>query len=566
MNILIEGEDYSIDQLNKVFDDPKFYNQNGNIGKIISVGYYHSFEKKKLVYMLPKVFMLETQNHTVFGLTKDELFECENLDSFKHNQSNQWIRQTLVFFYNSLLEYKRRIKNSQLIESSLTYELNSNLGDFEYSYLDLLLSFTNFYKKNKNTILYKHIEYKSNQAKKPKWNKTIRKSLPILTKDNIPVYAEIKNKKKVINTEEELLTYFFSILNKFNEEHQLHLKIDPSYSLIKGEKFIQLQKNGLSKLRKIKYKYFSDTLKKMYFLCELYFAKTDTSSKKKRKEEFISVRNYNIVFEDMIDKLFSDKLDEKKEVDSVSLDELKYNDDGKIIDHIFDYKSLIDTSDIFYIGDSKYYKSGNEAGKLSKYKQFTYAKNVIQFNIDLLNKNDFYKENIRYRDEITEGYNITPNFFIYGYIENVNDFDNHHLIPKKQEPIKSFHFEDRLFDRDTLFVHQYKINFLYVLKSYSSFSNTKIIDFRDTTKEKFRNKFIEFFNNSDKSSFEILEKDFSKETAKELVESNFKLLNGKCYYSKENILLIAKHIKDKSLDEFIMKYNFEKIILKQNQP
>jgi hypothetical protein len=551
MNILIEGEDYSIDQLNHVFDDPKFYNQNGNIGKIISVGYYHSFEKKKLVYMLPKVFMLENENKTVFGLTKDELFEIETIDSFKHNENNQWIRQTLVYFYNSLLEYKRRIKNSQLIDSSLTYELNSNLGDFEYSYLDLLLSFTNFYKKNKNTILYKHIEYKSNQAKKPKWAKTIRKSLPILSKDNIPVYVEIKNKKKVLNTEEELLIYFFSILNKFNEEHSLHLKIDASYSIIKGQKFLQLEKNGLSKLRKIKYKYFSDTLKRMYFLCELYFAKTDTSSKKKKKEEFISVKNYNIVFEDMIDKLFSDKLDENKEVNNISLDDLKYNDDGKIIDHIFDYQSLIDTSDIFYIGDSKYYKSGNEAGGLSKYKQFTYAKNVIQFNIDLLNKNEFYKEKIRYRDEITEGYNITPNFFIYGYIENVGDFDQHHLKSKTDLPIKSFHFQDRLFDRDTLFVNQYKINFLYVLKSYSNFNQSKIVAFRDETKSEFRNKFIHFFNSKEKCGFEFYESSLKPEEYESFVDENFKKLNGKCFCTIDNKLLLAKHINDSSLDDLL---------------
>lgn len=350
-------------------------------------------------------------------------------------------------------------------------------------------------------------------------------------------------------------------MNHFNKEHQLHLKIDPSYNLIKGEKFEKLQKNGLSKLKKIKYRYFSDTLKRMYVLCELYFSKTDTSSSKKKKEEFISVRNYNIVFEDMVDKLFSDKLDVTKEVDSVSLDELKYNDDGKIIDHIFDYKSLIDTSDIFYIGDSKYYKSGNEAGKLSKYKQFTYAKNVIQFNIDLLNKNDFYKENIRYRDEITEGYNITPNFFIYGYIENVHDFDEHHLKNKKGVPIRSFHFEDRLFDRDTLFVHQYKINFLYVLKSYSTFNEGKVLEFRDKTKIEFRDKFIKFFNNSDVSKFEIYEKELTNEEATLLVENNFKLLNGKCFYTNNNKLLVAKHKKDDSIKKLIKDNNFVEKVL-----
>lgn len=555
MKILIEGEDYSFDDLTAVFDDPKFYNQNGNVGKIISVGYYHSFEKKELIYMLPKVFMKDNQE-TVFGITKAELFDFEKLESFKHNEEYKWIRQLLVYFYNSLKEYKRRIKDTTIIESSLSFELNTNLGDLEYSYLDLLLSFVNFYKKNKNTILYKHIEYKSNQVKKPKWDKTIRKSLPLLSSNNSPIYIEINNKKKVINTEEELLTYFFSILNHFDKEHQLHLKIDPSYNLIKGEKFEKLQKNGLFKLKKIKYRYFSDTLKKMYVLCELYFSKTDTSSRKKKKEEFISVRNYNLVFEDMVDKLFSDKLDEKKEVDSVSLDELKYNDDGKIIDHIFDYKSLIDTSDIFYIGDSKYYKSGTEAGKLSKYKQFTYAKNVIQFNIDLLNKNDFYKENIRYRDEMTEGYNITPNFFIYGYIDNVHDFEEHHLVPKKEEPIKSFHFEDRLFDRDTLFVHQYKINFLYVLKSYSTFSDIKIANFRETTKLRFRKKFIKFFNDSNKSLFEIFEKELSTYDAKILVESNFRLLNGKCFYTNDKKMLLARYSKDNSINQLIEENGF----------
>lgn len=550
MKILIEGEDYSIDKLKSVFDDPKFYNQNGGVGKIVSVGYYHSFEKKKLVYMLPKVFMKDNME-TVFGFDKNELFDFENKESFKHNEKYRWIRQLLVYFYNSLKEYKRRIKETSIIESSLAFELNTNLGDLEYSYLDLLLSFVNFHRKNKTTILYKHIEYKSNQAKKPKWEKTIRKSLPILTASTSPIYIEIKNKKKVVNTEEELLTYFFSILNHFKDEHQLHLKIDPSYNLIKGERFKSLQRNGLSKLRKIKHRYFSDTLKRMYVLCEMYFSKTDSSSSKKKYEEFISVRNYNLVFEDMVDKLFSDKLDENKEVDSVSLDELKYNDDGKIIDHIFDYKSLIDTSDIFYIGDSKYYKSGSEAGKLSKYKQFTYAKNVIQFNIDLLNQKDCYKENIRYRDEITEGYNITPNFFIYGFIQDVHDFENPHLESKIKDPIKSYHFKDRLFDRDTLYVHQYKINFLYVLKSYSTLNDVAIAKFRNESKQEFRIKFIEYFNNSIVSNFKIFEKKLTNEDAKQLVEDNFKLLNGKCFYTKDGKLLISKYNNETTLDVII---------------
>jgi hypothetical protein len=294
----------------------------------------------------------------------------------------------------------------------------------------------------------------------------------------------------------------------------------------------------------------------MYALCEIYFSQTDKSSSKRKREDFLSVNNYNIVFEDMVDKLFSDELNDT-EVNNVSLKDLKKNDDGKIIDHIYDYQSIIDTSNIFYIGDSKYYKSNSEAGKLSKYKQFTYAKNVIQFNIDLLNedKDKPYKKGIKYRDEITEGYNITPNFFIYGYIEDEDNFDEH-LIEKKTElPIKSYHFKERLFDRDTLFVHQYKINFLYVLKAYTSFNSTNTQEFRKEVKRGFRKHFIDFFNNSKSCEFEFYKcKSKTEEKYKSIVTDNFKSLNGKCYVNMENELILAKHIEDtivKSImDEF----------------
>ena len=191
-----------------------------------------------------------------------------------------------------------------------------------------------------------------------------------------PIYTEITNKKKIINTEEELLTYFFSILNHLNVNHQLNIKIDKSFNILKGKAFEQLCLNGNTKLRKIKHRYFNDTLKKMYVLCDLYFSQFDSSSVKRKKEDFFAISNYNLVFEDMVDKLFSDKLN-TVEVEGITIDKLKNNDDGKIIDHIYDYTSILDTSNIFYIGDSKYYKSDSTAGKVSKYKQFTYAKNVL---------------------------------------------------------------------------------------------------------------------------------------------------------------------------------------------
>lgn len=553
MKILIENEIYPIELLQEVFDDPKFYKQNGLEGSITSVGYYHSFEKNSLVFMIPKVFM-QDKDKTVFGCTKNELVNLIENESIKHKTQYNWVRQLSVHFYNSLTEFKKRYNQTSIIHNSETFELNTNIGDKEYSFLDLLLSFVNFYKKNKQQILFKHIEFVSNQAKKPKWEKTIRKSLPILLNGKTPIYTEIRNKKKIINNEEELLTYFFSILNRLNKQHNLNLKIDKSYNLIEGIPFERLCANGSSKLRKIKHRYFNDTLRKMYVLCDLYFSQFDKSSIKRKKEDFLAISNYNLVFEDMVDKLFSDKLI-SLEVDGITIEKLKNNDDGKIIDHIYDYKSLIDTSDIFYIGDSKYYKSDNTASKVSKYKQFTYAKNVIQFNIDLLNKNNQIQTNkLRYRDKITEGYNISPNFFIYGFIDDVSNYENH-SITKKGQTIPSFHFEERLFDRDTLFVHQYKINFLYVLKAYTNFNASEIEVFRKEVKETFRNHFLDFFNNSNDCGFEFYESILPYDEYKSFVEINFKKLNGKCFCTVDNRLILAKHKNDTQLSDILHYFN-----------
>ncbi|MCY7360976.1 MAG: hypothetical protein LH629_02745 [Ignavibacteria bacterium] len=332
MKILIEGEKYEIEELAKVFDSPRFYFQDGDKGVIKQVGYYYSFEKNELVYLLPKVFV---ENGKVFGkFQPNELLQEEIIKSFKYKQEFSWVRKILFHFYNSLAEFRRRNSLDLITDSSQTFELNSNLGTKEYTYLDLVLSFVNFYRKNRTTVLYHHIESISNQARKPRWGKTVRKSTPFITTSGAPIYSDITNKKKFIKDEEELLQYFFSILNYFNEQHHLNLSIDKSYNLIKGSAFERLQSNGLSKLRRIKFRYFADVLKRMYQLCELYFNQTDLSSIKRKKEEFISVRNYNIVFEDMIDKLFSDDLDKGQKVEDISLYDLKYNNDGKIIDHI----------------------------------------------------------------------------------------------------------------------------------------------------------------------------------------------------------------------------------------
>jgi hypothetical protein len=538
MRILIEGERYSLDLLEELFDNQSFHAVNGIEGVVNHVGYFHNLKLQEVVYFLPKVFYWNKLVFGEFGLLDLAAGKIEI--TIKHNENYHWIRHLLILFYKSLVEYKKRNSDSILIEQQISIELNSNLGTQEYTFLDLMLSFLNFYKKHQSFTAFQTVENRSKQVIKPKWSKTIRKNLPFMNQKGQPIYTQIHNKKRTPNNEEELIVVFLSILNHFKKAYQLPISIDKGFQLYKGKRFEWLQNNGLKVLRKVKYKYFSDTLKRMYQLCELYLTKTDKSSVRKRKSEYISIRNYNLIFEDMVDKLFTDNT-----IDT-EIQALKNNKDGKIIDHLFEHQSLIDTDHIYYIGDSKYYKSNTEAKGRSLYKQFAYAKNIIQFQIDLFNKNSAYSaSNLRYRDELTEGYNISPNFFIYGFIPTekekaIIDFNENYLSSEGYEVKSSYHFRGRLFDRDTLFVHQYQMNFLFILKAYTLVQSSVIQHFRTLTKSTFRQDFINYFNASDKCGFRFYQKEISKKEMQSFVNQYFRILNGRCIaIENQTKLLIA---------------------------
>ncbi len=147
---------------------------------------------------------------------------------------------------------------------------------------------------------------------------------------------------------------------------------------------------------------------------------------------------------------------------------LKEQDDGKRIDHMYSYQGLTtyeEDKPIYYIGDSKYYKRGNKIGKESVYKQFTYARNVIQWNLNLFMNDERDDEELQYdkknfgnvpklRDDVTEGYNVIPNFFISAKLNKELSYkDEVEITDKKNTHFSNSHFENRLFDRDTLLIH-----------------------------------------------------------------------------------------------------------------
>jgi len=549
MRIFIEGESYSLDILKPIFGD-KFYMPNGVNGIIDNVGYYHSIDNE-VIYLLPKVF-IDTKGLILNKYPKD-LFAENSIDDVIESQDElNWLKRFLIIFYKGLIEYRTRYKNTIQSKGDVL-QLSSFLGENEYSFLDIVLSFVNFHKKNKNTILFIHKKQISAKHKKVNWGKTVRKSNPFVTNEGIPIYSELNVKKKYIDTEEELLCMFYSVLNHLKTEYNFSIQIDESYTIAKGSAYEKLAANAPKILKKIRYKYFSDTLVKMYKLLELYFSKSNKVSIQSKNEDFIMVKYYHLIFEDMIDKLITSKIDVKETSKGVSLKKLKENKDGKIIDHLFEYDSLIDRDEsIFYIGDSKYYKTNNEVQENSIYKQFTYAKNVIQFNIDLLNEGKKINNNIRYRDKVTEGYNITPNFFIQGVVTDIFDFDDDKLAIDFDKGIKhSYHFKERIFDRDSLFVNHYSINFLFVLKSYTNKSSFELEKYRTEIHKKFRTNFVSYLKKQNLFKFYHTEFE-SKELLKQFIDTEFRNLTGRTYISKSNDkrLILAVNGSDSELKEY----------------
>ncbi len=355
--------------------------------------------------------------------------------------------------------------------------------------------------------------------------------------DNRPVYLNPVNKKRQINFDEELLVIFFSILNFLNEKYGFTAQINCNFDLIKGKQFDAYIEKGLGRTRllQIKYKYFSDKALELWELCYAFFDHAKHVHINTNQQEYLLAKNFNIVFEAIIDELIGDSplpdgMDKKQE-------------DGKIVDHLFKDRSLIENKEKFtyYIGDSKYYKIGHELGPESVYKQYTYARNVIQWNLDIFNDGRTPASGIRLRDdELTEGYNIIPNFFISAKMDNTFDYGNGDVerANKKKNQHQQVHFNNRLFDRDTLLLFHYDVNFLFVVSLYARNNALQ----KAGWKEKMRTIFREDIQNWLETYFNFYAmKSLPGNDTETYIKEHFRDVIGKVYtpYSDRNILSLA---------------------------
>lgn len=552
MILLIEGYKYKADDVKEVLEGLGLL-ENLNQEVIVNyVGYMYNPHIKDCVFILPKVLIDE--NEKAFGhIDPTDLIHLDKAESLTEEE-RRFIYEFAVWIYRALYVFKNSNPDNDIIYHKQMTKVGNHHRHMTNTFLEVLLALVDFNKKNQNffMMVLRNLHSGNNKIN---WTKTISSSQAFVQDEEEPIYLDPVNKKRQINFDEELLVIFFSILNYIRGRYGFPVQIQMGYELIQGEQFNRyLNGYGQIRLRQIKYKYFSDKTLYLWELCYAFFERSHQIAITSELQEYLVAKNFNIVFEAIIDELVGDK---------ELPDGLKDQPDGKIVDHLYSYKSLTTTGDenkdVFYIGDSKYYKLGNEIGSESVYKQFTYARNVIQWNMNLFldgKDNNWSKRVSKYRDEVTEGYNIVPNFFISARMDKELSYDD--KIYETQKDNKFFiqrHFENRLFDRDTLLIYHYDVNFLYVVSLYAQNDDGAKQQWKDKVRALFR-----------KEIQQKLQGDFKfyamtahpNVDATQYIEENFKEVLGKLYqpFPNKKFFSLAldsnekyKEENDKLLDE-----------------
>lgn len=489
MRILIEEYQYDVSKVRDVlYGIDALVNVEGRVS-IHYVGYYYNTLLKDCVFILPKVLLKNVDGQDlVLGKYKPE--DIANVDRYNSlgDVERNFIYKFAVWIYRAIVVYKNdKRSDTTIVCHSRIAQMGNGGRRLSNTYLDILLSLIQFNRDNQNFFFFV-IKNLHSGLNKINWQRTIATKTAIIQNEQA-VYLNPVNKRRQINFDEELLVIFFSILNYIGDTYGFPKDICCQFPLITGKRFETYLKGlGKTRLRQIKYKYFSDKALQLWNLCYAFFKEARQISVSTEQREYLLVKNFNIVFEAIIDELIGDKEPPRG---------LKDQDDGKRVDHIYSYRNLTNNEEdkpIYYIGDSKYYKIGNPISEESVYKQFTYARNVIQWNLNLfLDERDedaaLRKEHPIYRDELTEGYNIIPNFFISAKMdEKLSYADNVSATDRKQNVFLSRHFKNRLFDRDTLLVYHYDVNFLYVVSLYARENEYQKAQWKQKVRELFREK------------------------------------------------------------------------------
>lgn len=552
MRILIEEYQYKYEDVCDVLKGLGVLQDVEGKVSLSYVGYYFNDDPdvNDCVFILPKVLLEgEFGKEKVFGhiepkdLIKAE--DCKDLTTEEHTfiyNLSVWIYRAITVFRDHEFD---RVEDGKRQSSIVLYKQAPMMGHTRKrkanTFLDVLLTLQEWNKRNESFVMF-IVKNLHSGYNKINWTRTISRSQAVIqesirgTRRQDVSYLNPINKKRQINFDEELLVIYYSILQHMHDKYGFPVSINVNFPLIRGDKFKRyIDSYGKRRLKQIKYKYFSDKALELWELCYVFFDRPDNIMLNVDQREYLLVKSFHIVFEAIIDELIAG--------DQKLPKELKDQPDGKRVDHLYQYQELTNNDkndNIYYIGDSKYYKRGNSLGKESIYKQFTYARNVIQWNIDLFNdgKAEEKSGHVKLRDDVTEGYNIIPNFFISANQNVLRPEDDIKLIDSDKEESKrrqqyylSRQFENRLFDRDTFLLAHYDVNFLFVVALYGRNNAASKVQWRNKVRRMFRTEIQQMLKENFEFYAMTAKSDVSPDT---YIRENFQQVLGKVYHPFDN--------------------------------
>ena len=470
------------------------------------VGYFYSRKLEDCVFILPNVLLDEN------GIVLGKVGSIENEgqisgyapERFLHinrqgvegvgKDMSAFVYDFSLWVYRAIDVYRHRNSDSDIAVNPEITQMGRGKRRDRYTFVDIVLALLDFNKNNQDylTFILRNIHRGNNKIN---WTKTIAQNR-VLVQNDTPIYYQPVNKKKQINYDEELLIIYYSILHHIHEKYNFPVHLNANFDLITGKQFEQYIKGtGKRRLKQIKYKYFSDRDLEIWNLCYAFFDIAYKVAILCDKSDYLLIHDFPAVFEDMVDELLSENDEEVRK--------MKVQEDNKRLDHLYRYQGLTEFNDkVYYIGDSKYYNRGHKITDDSIAKQYTYARNLVQYNLDLFHsdKEEDRKKALVYRDEETEGYDIVPNFFISAKIDDIssngyNDSSITSIPTANGERFHvSYHFKNRLFDRDTILVAHYNVNFLFVLSLYAKNRKMEQQAWSDKVKAQFRKEIIDGLN------------------------------------------------------------------------
>jgi hypothetical protein len=547
MRILIEGHKYQASDVKDTLHGIDALETIEGEVCLNYVGYFYNTELCDCVFILPKVLLNEKD--LVFGNYDPADIIHLGVNNPLSQQERDFMYEFSVWIYRAIVVFQNDKRgNTNIVFHKRIIQAGKGRRWLSNTFLEVLLALIQFNKDNQSFFLF-ILRNLHSGYNKINWTRTIGTTNAII-QENRPIYLNPVNKKRQINFDEELLVIFFSILNYIGDQYGFAKDIRCNFQLIKGKQFDTYLKGlGKTRLLQIKYKYFADKAIELWELCYTFFDSARQVKINSDQKEYLLVKNFNIVFEAIIDELIGDR--------NVPAG-LKEQEDGKLVDHMYTYKGLTTNEDnkhIYYIGDSKYYKLGNEIGKESVYKQFTYARNVIQWNLNLFmnggesaESDDInnFKKVPKLRDDVTEGYNIIPNFFISARLNKELSYKEEISIADKQhKDFSNKQFDNRLFDRDTLLICHYDVNFLYVISLYARNNTLQKDRWKEKVRDMFRSEILKTLQ--EKFAFYAMTAHPSV-VAESYIKEHFQDVLGKIYAPYDNTKYFSLAL-DKKFEE-----------------